>query len=578
MNTRFRKFISCYRPHKKIFFIDLACAAISGAAAMIFPLASRRIIQTVLAEGAAPELAALLGAGLILLLLIAIRTACNVVYGYQGHLMGARMEADLRAELFDHLQKQPFGFFDKRKPGHLMSVITNDLLAMTELFHHGPEDILLSLIKFGGALFFLTRIHLGLALAVFALLPPMTIFALRMSSKLKDAYKESRERIAAVNAQVEDTLSNIRAVKSFANEQVEQEKFRLENGRFLESRRKIYKSEAVLYDVMASFPEVLTAVIVVFGGILITGASLSLADLTAFLLYAGSLFEPIQLLLNFIRLYREGTSGFTRFMELMETEPDITEDKDAAELPSVRGEVVFRNVGFRYGEDREYVLKDVNLVARPGEPVAVVGPSGIGKTTLCALIPRFYDVTEGQVLLDGVDIRRMKLSSLRQNVGVVQQETYLFSGTVLDNICYGRPGAGREEAVKAAKKANAHDFILELPQGYDTDVGSHGVLLSGGQRQRISIARVFLKDPPVLILDEATSALDYESERTVQGALEELMKRRTTFIIAHRLSTIQNAGKIIVLSGQGIAEEGTHQELMRREGMYAKMYKGAQVS
>jgi ATP-binding cassette subfamily B protein len=444
MNTRLRKFISCYRPHRKIFFIDMACAAVSGAVAMIFPMASRQIIQTALTPNAAPELNALLLSGLVLLGLIIIRTACNVVYAYQGHLMGARMEADLRAELFDHLQKQSFRFFDKRRPGHLMSVITNDLLAMTELFHHGPEDLLLSLIKFGGALFFLTRIHLGLALAVFGLLPPMAVFALHMSSKLKDAYKESRERIAGVNAQAEDTLINIRAVKSFVSEDVEREKFRQENGRFLESRRRIYKSEAYLYDVMSSFPDTLTAVIVVFGGILITGAKLNLADLTAFLLYTGGLFEPIQLLMNFIRLYREGTSGFSRFMELMETKPDITDDENAMELPSVRGEVTFRNVGFRYGEDREYVLKDVNLSARPGEPVAVVGASGIGKTTMCALIPRFYDVTEGQVLLDGVDIRRVKLSSLRKNIGVVQQETYLFSGTVLENIRYGRPGASRE--------------------------------------------------------------------------------------------------------------------------------------
>ncbi len=577
MNPRLLRFISYYRPHLKIFTLDMGCALVSAGVTLVLPLVSRFITKQVLAGALDNALNQILLAGGAMLALILLLTVCNMVYGYQGHMMGAKMEARMRAELFAHYQKLSFRFYDEQKIGRLMSILSSDVLSMTEMYHHAPEDLLMFLIKFVGAFAVLLSINIPLTIAAFSLLPVMVLFTLRMSPRMKAAYKRGRERIADVNAQVEDSLSGIRVVQSFAHEETEQEKFGRENQRFLESRKDVYRNEARFYDVMSSFPHCFTLVILVFGGICIRAGTMDLADLLAFTLYIGSLNEPIHTMLNFIRLYQEGSTGFARFMEMMETQPDICDREDAVPLQNVLGRITFDNVTFGYQENQEPVLKDFSLTAEAGESIAVVGTSGVGKTTLCSLIPRFYDVTAGRILLDGVDVKSIRLKDLRKCIGVVQQDVYLFSGTVLENIRYGRPDATMEEVAEAAKQANAHDFISKLPNGYDTDIGSRGVKLSGGQKQRISIARVFLKNPPVLILDEATSALDNESERQVQESIERLMDKRTTFIIAHRLTTIQNAKRIIVLEEQRVAEEGTHRELMIKNGAYAKLYQAVQV-
>ncbi len=577
MNPRFRKFLSYYRPHVKLFTLDMGCALVSAGVTLTIPLVSRFITKQVLTGAPADALAQILWAGGLMLLLILLLTVCNMVYCCQGHIMGAKMETVMRAELFAHYEKLSFRFYDEQKIGRLMSVLSNDVLSMTELYHHGPEDLLMFLIKFVGAFVVLLNINVPLTIAAFSLLPLMVLYALYFHPKMKAAYKRSRERIADVNAQVEDSLSGIRVVQSFTNEQAEQEKFDRENRRFLSCRKDVYKNEAFFYDVMSSFPHCFTLVILVFGGICILKGTMDLADLLAFTLYIGSLNEPIHTMLNFLRLYQEGSTGFARFMEMLETKPDVCDREDAAALNDVKGQITFENVTFGYQEDREPVLKDFSLTAEAGESIAVVGSSGVGKTTLCSLIPRFYDVTAGRILLDGVDIRNIRLKDLRRSIGVVQQDVYLFSGTLLENIRYGKPDATMEEVEEAARQANAHDFIQKLPNGYDTDIGSRGVKLSGGQKQRISIARVFLKNPPVLILDEATSALDNESERMVQESIERLMDGRATFIIAHRLTTIQNAKRIIVLEEKRVAEEGTHTSLLQKGGAYAKLYQAAQV-
>ncbi len=576
MNARTKKFLSYYRPHLKILTLDMFGALLSAGAVTALPLVSRYITKLVL-PGASPNaLSQILLAGGAMLLLILLLSACTMVYGYQGHTMGAKMETVMREELFAHYQKLSFAFYDGQKTGRLMSILSGDILSMTELFHHGPEDLLMFLIRLLGAFAVMLSIHVPLTLLTFSLLPLMALYALHFNPKMRAAYKRSREQIAEVNAQAEDSLSGIRVVQSFANEQIEREKFAKENLRFLNSRKNVYKNEAFLYDAMAGFPYLFTLVILVAGGLFILRGAMDLADLLAFTLYVSSLNQAVYTMLNFIRLSLEGSAGFSRFMDMLGTAPDIPDRNDAVSLKEVRGGIAFENVTFAYQKDQPPVLQDFSLEVKAGESVAVVGTSGVGKTTLCSLIPRFYDVTSGQILLDGLDIRSIRLKDLRQSVGAVQQDVYLFSGTVLENIRYGKPGATLDEIMEAARQANAHEFIQKLPNGYDTDIGSRGVKLSGGQKQRISIARVFLKNPPIVILDEATSALDNESERLVQQSLERLMAKRTTFIIAHRLTTIRNAKRIIVLNDRKVAEEGTHADLLNRGGAYAKLYRAAE--
>jgi ATP-binding cassette, subfamily B, bacterial len=572
MSSRTKKFFSYYKPYLGLFTSVMACAFLVAGITLLFPLLTRYITKTVLESGVPDALGEIYRVGALMLLLIAIHTLCNYYVDYQGHAMGAMMESDLRSELFDHYQKLSFRFYDNQRTGQLMSRITNDLFSLAEFYHHAPEDYLIYAVKFIGAFIVLININVPLTLAVFLFLPVLAIFSLYFTKRLNSAFKQSKERIGDVNAQVEDTLAGIRVVKSFTNERVEKNKFADANGRFLESRKSIYKNESVIWQGVDAITKLITLTVVVYGGVNILNSRLDLADLITFLLYIGNFIEPIQKLTHMTEQFQEGVTGFARFMEIMEVAPEIQDSPNAKEIKDVRGNVEFRNVSFRYRDDHAHVLRNISLRAHAGDTIALVGSSGVGKTTLCSLIPRFYEVSEGQVLLDGMDIKNITLRSLRRNVGVVQQDVYLFAGTVIENIRYGQPDASEAQVIEAARKANAHDFIMSLPDGYETDIGQRGVKLSGGQKQRLSIARVFLKDPRVLIFDEATSSLDNESERVVQDSLEELAKDRTTFVIAHRLSTIRNAKRILVLTDRGIEEQGTHEELLALNGIYARLY------
>lgn len=574
MSLRFKKFISYYKPYLGLFLAVMTCALVVSAISLALPLFARTILNRVLTGNTANAMSRIYWTGGVMLALVMVHTACNMFVSYRGHMMGAFMEKDMRNELFGHYQKLSFRFHDEQKTGQLMTRLTNDLFSLTELYHHGPEDILIGMIKIIGAFVILVGIDVKLTLAIFLFLPFMAGYALYFNKKMNMALRRNKDRIGDINAQAEDSLSGIRVVKSFANEEMEMRKFAFANDRFIDSKRSCYKSETWFCEGMVAFTQLITVAALVIGGAWIVNGSMNLADLLIFMLYIGNLVDPIQRFTNVSRLYQEGITGFDRVMEFLEVEPDIGDSPAAVDLIHVKGKVSFVNVGFRYHETYDHVLKNITFEAASGESIAIVGASGAGKTTLCSLIPRFYDVSEGEIRLDGINVKDIRLLSLRRNVGIVQQDVYLVAGTILDNIRYGKPDAGNEEIIRAAKNAYAHDFIMDMPDGYDTDIGQRGVKLSGGQKQRLSIARVFLKDPPILVFDEATSALDNESERIIQNSLETLAKNRTTFIIAHRLSTIRNAKKIVVLSDRGIDEQGTHEELMALGGTYAQLYNG----
>ena len=561
-----------YRPYKGLFFADLGCSLIAAAIGLILPLGAGYITDNVLTASPTPW--QILRVGLLLVLLVAIQAGCNYFMDYQGHAIGARMERDIRGRLFRHCEKLSFSFYDQHPVGDLMSRITNDSLSLAEFFHHVPEDVLVNVIRFTGAAVILWNIHWQLTLAILCLLPFMAGYTLYFNGKMAKALEQGRVDMGNINAQAEDSLSAIRMVQSFASEETEAEKFDRCNQQFLKSRCASYKGEALCYDGMDAFGNLLPIVVVVLGGLAILQGRLGLADLVVFLLYVGYFTQPLKILVNSLRLIQEGRTGFRRIMEILNTQPEITDAPGARELPRVKGDIRFSGVTFRYGSGDE-VFRNLNLSIQAGEYVALVGASGVGKTTLCSLIPRFYDAESGEITIDGIPVNQVTLNSLRRNVGVVQQEVALFTGSVAENIGYGKPGASLEEIQDAARRAGAEEFILKLPQGYHTDIGPRGVRLSGGQRQRLSIARAFLKDPPILILDEATSALDSQSEQVVQRSLEDLAKHRTTLVIAHRLSTIQGAQRILVLNENGICEEGTHQSLMAQGGVYAKLYEAS---
>lgn len=572
MSARSKRFLSYYRPYLGLLVADLVCACVVSAVTLILPLCARYITKNIL-EGNAPNvLGQIYTVGALMLALVAVYLVCNTFVDYRGHMMGTLMESDMRRDIFAHFQKLSFRFYDQQQTGQLMTRVTNDLEAISELCHHGPEDMLIGVLKFVGVFAILSTINPGLTLIVFLFFPVMIVYAMYFNKTMNRALWVSKNRVGDINAQVEDTLAGIRVVQSFTNEDAEQAKFASANGRFVASRRDGYRSETFFYQGMSVFTQLITIAVIIFGSRAIVHASLDLADLTTYLLYIGALVEPIQRFVNFARLYQEGITGFARFMEIMEVEPEIRESPGAIELAHVRGHIEFRGVSFRYNEEYDHVLRNISLDIQAGEYIALVGPSGAGKTTLCSLIPRFYEVGGGAILLDGIDIRQISLRSLRASIGVVQQDVYLFAGTVADNIGYGKAGATRAEIIAAAKQANAHEFIAALPQGYDTDIGQRGVRLSGGQKQRLSIARAFLKNPPIIIFDEATSALDNESERAVQSSMEQLAHGRTTIVIAHRLSTVRKAQRIVVLTDSGIEEQGTHAELLEADGVYASLY------
>lgn len=579
MNSRFKKFLSYYKPYKWLFVSDMFFALLAAAISLIYPLIVRYITNDLLGKYEVSEVfATIIKLAFFMIGLAILEFVSNFYISYQGHIMGAKMEYDMRNDIFEHYQKLSFNFYDNQKTGQLMSRITNDLFDITELCHHGPEDIVISIIKFVGAFVILIRINVPITLVVFAFIPIMFAFAYYMKNKMNNAFRRNRDRISEINAQIEDNLSGIRVVKSFANENREIDKFHDGNMKFVESKKNSYWQMASFHSGLGLFTSFINIAVIAGGAAFIVKGVIRLADLLTFLLYINNIIEPVRKLINFTEQFQNGITGFDRFMEIMEIQPDIVDRKEAVNLKEVNGEIEFRNISFKYNDTKSEVFKNITLKVEAGDYIALVGASGVGKTTLCSLIPRFYEAAEGEILLDGKDIRDIKLRSLRKNIGIVQQDVYLFAGSVMDNIRYGKLEASDEEIIEAAKNANAHEFIMELPDGYNTYIGQRGVKLSGGQKQRISIARVFLKNPPVLIFDEATSALDNESEKIVQESLEKLAKNRTTFVIAHRLSTIRNAGNIIVLTENGIAERGSHYELLNKNGVYAGLYKLTQGS
>ena len=571
MNT-IKKFIHYYGPYKAVFFIDLICAAVISLVDLAYPQILRTMTKTLFTQDKDIILHALPVIAASLFVMYIVQSLCKYYVTYQGHMMGAKMERDMRRELFDHYQELSFSYYSKNNSGQMMSKLVSDLFDISEFAHHGPENLFISLVKIVGAFIFLFFINKKLALPLILLVIVMFVFSFRQNAKMQETFMENRRKIGDVNASLQDTLSGIRVVQSFANEDIEHAKFKKSNEAFLISKRDNYHCMGSFMSSNLFFQGMMYLVTLVYGGYLIAQGEMQTADLAMYALYIGIFISPIQILVELVEMMQKGLSGFRRFLDVMETESEIRDADNAAELTDVKGHVRYDHVSFHYSDDETPVLSDISIDIPAGKSIALVGPSGSGKTTICSLLPRFYDVTGGSITVDGKDIRGLTLKSLRSQIGMVQQDVYLFDGTIKDNIAYGKPGASDEEIIKAAKCASIHDFIMELPDGYDTYVGERGTRLSGGQKQRISIARVFLKNPPILILDEATSALDNESERWIQKSLEELSKNRTTITIAHRLSTIRDADEIIVITEEGIAERGTHAELLEKNGLYAAYY------
>lgn len=567
-----KKFIKYYKPYKAVFFIDLLCATIISAIDLAFPQLLRTLTKTIFAGAPGKIISALIPITIGLLVAYIIQTACRYYVTYAGHMMGARMERDMRKELFDQYEKLSFSYYDQNNSGQMMSKLVSDLFDISELAHHGPENLFISLIKIIGSFIFLFMINRMLAVPMLILVVLMLVFSYGQNKKMQETFMDNRRKIGDINSSLQDTLAGIRVVQSFANERIEQEKFNRSNENFLISKDANYRCMGSFMSGNAFFQGMMYLVTLVFGGFLIAHGRMEASDLAMYALYIGIFISPIQILVELTEMMQKGLSGFRRFLEVVETEPEIVDAADAKPLKNVKGNVCYEDVSFHYSDDDTPVLSHVSFEIPAGKSIALVGPSGSGKTTICSLLPRFYDVTEGRVTIDGNDVRKLTLESLRSQIGLVSQDVYLFGGSIKDNIAYGKPDATMDEIVDAAKKANIHDFIMELPDKYDTFVGERGTRLSGGQKQRISIARVFLKNPPVLILDEATSALDNESERFIQKSLEELAKDRTTITIAHRLSTIRNADEILVVADCGIAERGTHEELLALDGIYARYY------
>ena len=567
-----RKFISYYAPYKTVFFIDLICAAFISLVDLAYPQILRTMTNTLFTKDSAAILSALplLAAGL--LIMYVIQSLCKYYVSYQGHMMGAHMERDMRQQLFDHYEKLSFSYYSRNNSGQMMSKLVSDLFDIAEFAHHGPENLFISVVKIAGSFVFLFLINWRLALPLVALVLCMFIFSFRQNQRMQETFMENRRKIGDVNSSLQDTLAGIRVVQSFANEEIEREKFKKSNHAFLISKKNNYNCMGSFMGWNLFFQGMMYLVTLVFGGYLIARGLMNAGDLAMYALYIGIFISPIQILVELIEMMQKGLAGFRRFLDVMETEPEIEDAPDARPLENVKGRVCYEDVSFHYSDDDTPVLSHVSIEIPAGKSIALVGPSGSGKTTICSLLPRFYDVTGGKITIDGKDVRTLTLKSLRSQIGMVQQDVYLFAGTIRDNIAYGKPGASMDEIIEAAKRANIHDFIQELPDGYDTYVGERGARLSGGQKQRISIARVFLKNPPILILDEATSALDNESERWIQQSLEELSKDRTTITIAHRLSTIRGADEIIVITEDGIAERGTHESLLAKGGIYAHYY------